>query len=170
MEEDHLASAHDLSWRGEESTDQAAVVRDFTAPLTIEDRPVPEPGAHQVRVRVEACGLCHTDIHAARGDWPVKPTPPFVPGHEGVGIVEAAGSEVRHVRIGQRAAIPWLVEACGRCDYCGSGWETLCLEQRNSGYSVDGGMRKYALAHGDYVVPVPESVDRSMRYRSPVPG
>ncbi|MFJ6384194.1 alcohol dehydrogenase AdhP [Kitasatospora sp. NPDC092039] len=138
---------------------KAAVVRDFTAPLAVEDRPVPEPAAHQVRVRIEASGLCHTDIHAAHGDWPVKPTPPFVPGHEGVGIVEAAGSDVRHVRVGERVAIPWLADACGRCDHCVTGWETLCLQQHNSGYSVDGAYAEYALAHGDYVVLVPDGID-----------
>lgn len=138
---------------------KAAVVRDFAAPLAVEDRPVPEPAAHQVRVRIEASGLCHTDIHAAHGDWPVKPTPPFVPGHEGVGIVEAAGSRVRHVRVGERVAIPWLADACGRCDQCVTGWETLCLQQHNSGYSVDGAYAEYALAHGDYVVPVPDGID-----------
>ncbi|GJF31577.1 zinc-dependent alcohol dehydrogenase [Kitasatospora sp. NE20-6] len=138
---------------------KAAVVRDFTAPLTIEDRPVPEPAPHQVRVRVEASGLCHTDIHAARGDWPVTPSPPFVPGHEGVGVVEEAGALVRHVRVGERVAVPWLADACGRCDHCVSGWETLCAEQHNSGYSVDGAYAEYVLAHGDYVVPVPDGID-----------
>ncbi|MFF2542318.1 alcohol dehydrogenase AdhP [Kitasatospora sp. NPDC058063] len=138
---------------------KAAVVRDFTAPLVVEDQPVPEPAAHQVRVRIEASGLCHTDIHAAHGDWPVKPSPPFVPGHEGVGIVEAAGGLVRHVRVGERVAIPWLADACGRCDHCVSGWETLCLQQHNSGYSVDGAYAEYAIAHGDYVVPVPDGID-----------
>ncbi|MFC1406114.1 MULTISPECIES: alcohol dehydrogenase AdhP [Streptacidiphilus] len=137
---------------------KAAVVRDFTAPLVIEDRPLPEPAPQQVRVRIEACGLCHTDIHAARGDWPVKPTPPFVPGHEGVGIVEAVGEQVRFVQVGDRVAIPWLADACGHCDQCLSGWETLCLAQHNSGYSVDGGYAQYALAHGDYVVKVPEGL------------
>jgi len=138
---------------------RAAVVRDFTAPLVIEDRPLPEPAAHQVRVRIEACGLCHTDIHAARGDWPVKPALPLVPGHEGVGIVEAAGDQVRFVQVGDRVAIPWLAEACGHCDHCVAGWETLCLAQNNSGYSVDGGYAEHALAHGDYVVKVPEGLD-----------
>ncbi|MFB7477145.1 alcohol dehydrogenase AdhP [Kitasatospora sp. NPDC056184] len=138
---------------------KAAVVHDFTQPLVIEERPVPDPAPHQVRVRIEASGLCHTDIHAARGDWPVKPNPPFVPGHEGVGIVEAAGAEVRHVRVGERVAIPWLADACGRCDHCVSGWETLCTRQHNSGYSVDGAYAEYALAHGDYVVPVPDGID-----------
>ncbi|MFI2609251.1 alcohol dehydrogenase AdhP [Kitasatospora sp. NPDC018619] len=138
---------------------KAAVVHDFTEPLVIEDRPVPEPAAQQVRVRIEASGLCHTDIHAAHGDWPVKPSPPFVPGHEGVGVVEAVGGQVRHVRVGERVAIPWLADACGRCDQCVTGWETLCLQQHNSGYSVDGAYAEYALAHGDYVVPVPDGVD-----------
>jgi alcohol dehydrogenase, propanol-preferring len=138
---------------------KAAVVRDFNAPLVIEDRPVPQPAPRQVRVRIETSGLCHTDIHAAHGDWPVKPTVPFVPGHEGVGIVEAAGSEVRHVSVGDRVAIAWLAEACGHCDHCVTGWETLCTQQQNSGYSVDGTYAEYVLAHGDYVVPVPAAVD-----------
>ncbi len=138
---------------------KAAVVHDFTAPLAVEDLPVPAPAPHQVLVRIEASGLCHTDIHAARGDWPVRPGLPFVPGHEGVGIVEAAGDLVRNARVGQRVAIAWLAEACGRCDHCVSGWETLCTEQRNSGYSVDGAYAEYALAHGDYVVPVPDGID-----------
>ncbi|MEV6077466.1 alcohol dehydrogenase AdhP [Streptomyces sp. NPDC052069] len=138
---------------------RAAVVRSFTEPLTVEDRPVPTPAGHQVLVRMETSGLCHTDIHAARGDWPVKPSPPFVPGHEGIGIVEATGDQVDHLAVGDRVAIPWLGEACGHCDHCVSGWETLCLEQRNSGYSVDGSHAEYALAHGTYVVPVPDGID-----------
>jgi propanol-preferring alcohol dehydrogenase len=138
---------------------KAAVCHSFTAPLTVEDRPVPQPAPHQVLVRIEASGLCHTDIHAAHGDWPVRPQPPFVPGHEGVGIVEAAGAQVAHAQVGQRVAIPWLADACGRCDHCVSGWETLCEAQHNSGYSVDGAYAEYALAHGDYVVPVPDGVD-----------
>ena len=68
---------------------KAAVVQQFGRPLVIEDRPIPEPGPGQISVRMEASGLCHTDIHAAHGDWPVKPIPPFVPGHEGVGFVHA---------------------------------------------------------------------------------
>ncbi|MFI8437252.1 alcohol dehydrogenase AdhP [Streptomyces sp. NPDC079020] len=138
---------------------KAAVVRSFAEPLVIEDRPVPTPAGHQVLVRMETSGLCHTDIHAARGDWPVKPSPPFVPGHEGIGIVEAAGDQVGHLAVGDRVAIPWLGEACGHCDHCVSGWETLCLQQQNSGYSVDGSHAEYALAHGTYAVPVPGGVD-----------
>ena len=137
----------------------AAVVSDFSAPLTIEERPVPQPGPGQVLVRIEASGLCHTDIHAAHGDWPVKPSPPFVPGHEGVGIVEAVGPDVEHLELGARVALPWLGYACGRCEYCTSGWETLCESQRNTGYSMDGGFAEYALGYADYVGRVPDGVD-----------
>lgn len=138
---------------------RAAVVRAFGAPLQIEDRPLPEPGPYQVRVRMEASGLCHTDIHAWRGDWPVKPTPPFVPGHEGVGIVDAVGPDVTRVAAGDRVAVPWLHTACGTCEYCVTGWETLCTSQQNSGYSVDGAYAEYALADSRYVGLVPDGVD-----------
>ncbi|HTW20240.1 MAG TPA: alcohol dehydrogenase AdhP [Mycobacteriales bacterium] len=137
---------------------KAAVVTSFTQPLEIQERAVPEPGPGQVLVRMEASGLCHTDIHAAHGDWPVKPTPPFVPGHEGVGLIEAVGEGVDPARIGQRVAIAWLGSACGRCEYCINGWETLCEHQTNSGYSVDGCYAEYAVAAADYVVPVPDAV------------
>jgi len=137
---------------------KAAVVTSFDAPLEIQERPVPEPGTGQVLVRIEACGLCHTDIHAAHGDWPVKPAPPFVPGHEGVGVVTAVGAAVTQHEIGDRVAIPWLGHACGHCDHCISGWETLCEQQQNSGYAVDGGFAEYAVADANYVVTVPEGV------------
>jgi len=137
---------------------RAAVVTSFESPLTIEERPIPEPGPGQVLVHMEACGLCHTDIHAAHGDWPVKPTPPFVPGHEGVGIVTAIGPDVTNRAVGDRVAIAWLGHACGHCDHCVSGWETLCEEQQNSGYSVDGAFAEYAVADATYVVPVPDGV------------
>ena len=137
---------------------KAAVVTSFTAPLEIQDVEIPAPGPGQVLVRIEACGLCHTDIHAAHGDWPVKPQPPFVPGHEGVGVIEALGSGVSNRVVGERVAIPWLAHACGHCSYCVSGWETLCESQQNAGYSVDGGFAEYAVADADYVVTVPEGV------------
>ncbi|MFF3967229.1 zinc-dependent alcohol dehydrogenase [Streptomyces griseorubiginosus] len=137
---------------------KAAVVRAFGAPLVIEERPDPEPGPGQVRIRVEASGLCHTDIHAARGDWPVKPNPPFVPGHEGVGLVEKLGEGVTHLGVGQRVAVPWLGKACGRCEHCLSGWETLCEQQVNTGYGCDGGYAEKMLAWADFAQPVPEGV------------
>jgi alcohol dehydrogenase, propanol-preferring len=138
---------------------KAAVVTGFGEPLELQDRPMPEPGPFEVLVRMEASGLCHTDIHAWRGDWPVKPTPPFVPGHEGVGIVERVGEQVTRVAEGDRVAIPWLGYACGHCEYCVTGWETLCEEQRNSGYGIDGAYAEYAVADSRYVGPVPEGID-----------
>jgi propanol-preferring alcohol dehydrogenase len=112
-----------------------------------------------VVVRTEASGLCHTDIHAAHGDWPVKPRPPFVPGHEGVGIVTDVGAGVTRVRAGDRVAVPWLGWACGACEWCASGWETLCPEQRNTGYSLDGGFAEAVLAEAAFVGLVPDGVD-----------
>ena len=137
---------------------KAAVVTSFTEPLEIQERPRPEPGPGQVLVRIEASGLCHTDIHAARGEWPVKPTPPFVPGHEGVGIVEAVGPGVTRHAVGDRVALPWLGHACGHCDHCVSGWETLCEAQQNTGYSIDGSFAEYAVADAAYAVAVPAGV------------
>jgi propanol-preferring alcohol dehydrogenase len=138
---------------------KTAVVKSFGAPLVIEDRPIPEPGAEEVLVRIEASGLCHTDIHAARGDWPVKPKLPLVPGHEAVGMVEKLGRDVTQPAVGTRVALPWLGWACGCCDQCVRGWETLCPRQRNTGYSMDGGYAEYAVAAARFAVPVPGGID-----------
>ncbi|MFI7497963.1 zinc-dependent alcohol dehydrogenase [Streptomyces sp. NPDC049687] len=137
---------------------KAAVVTAFGKALEIQDLPVPEPGPGQVLVRMEASGLCHTDIHAAHGDWPVKPRPPFIPGHEGVGPVRAVGAGVSGDLVGRRVAVPWLGSSCGTCRYCVSGWETLCQSQVNSGYSVDGCYAEYTLANAAAVVRVPDAV------------
>lgn len=147
------------SKQAETGTYKAAVVHDFAKPLEIEQVSKKELGAGQIRVKIEASGLCHTDIHAAHGDWPVKPTPPFVPGHEAVGLVVELGPGVTEVVLGDRVAMPWLGYACGTCDYCVSGRETLCLQQKNTGYSFDGGFGEYAVAYSRYVVEVPEGVD-----------
>jgi alcohol dehydrogenase, propanol-preferring len=143
------------------STDtyRAAVVHGFSEPLSVESVPRRPLQSGQILVRVEASGLCHTDIHAAHGDWPVKPSPPFIPGHEGVGIVAELGPDVSEVALGERVAMPWLGYACGTCDHCVSGWETLCLEQKNMGYSIDGGFGEYAVAYARYVVKVPAGID-----------
>lgn len=140
-------------------TMKAAVVRAFGQPLTIEEVPIPRPGAGDILVKIAACGVCHTDLHAAEGDWPVKPSPPFIPGHEGVGHVVAVGAGVAHVREGDRVGIPWLYSACGTCPHCLGGWETLCESQRNTGYSVNGGFAEYALADAAYVGHLPDELD-----------
>ena len=137
---------------------RAAVVTDFRSPLQVQDLPIPEPGAGEVLVRIETSGLCHTDIHAAHGDWPVKPTPPFIPGHEGVGYVEKLGTGVSTRAIGDRVAIAWLGYACGECRYCNGGWETLCEKQQNSGYSVNGTFAEYAVVPAAFAAPVPDGV------------
>jgi propanol-preferring alcohol dehydrogenase len=137
---------------------RAAVVSDFGSPLEIQDLEVPVPGTDEVLVRIVSSGLCHTDIHAARGDWPVKPTLPFIPGHEGIGFIERVGSGVSRSRIGERVAIAWLGSACGQCRACIGGWETLCQSQHNSGYSVNGAFAEYAVVAAPFAVPVPDSI------------
>ncbi len=138
---------------------RAAVVHAFDQPLRVEDVAKPEPGSGQVVVKIETSGLCHTDIHAAHGDWPVKPQPPFIPGHEGVGIVERLGSDVRGLSEGDRVAVPWLGWACGACELCASGWETLCPNARYTGYTVNGGFADYVVAEASFVGRVPDAVD-----------
>jgi len=139
-------------------TMKAAVVREFGKPLVIEEVPVPTPGAGQILVKIAATGVCHTDLHAAEGDWPVKPKPPFIPGHEGVGHVVAVGPGVRHIKEGDRVGVPWLYTACGHCRHCLGGWETLCEEQQNTGYSVNGSFAEYVLADPNYVGHLPDNV------------
>lgn len=138
---------------------KAAIVRSFGEPLTIGEQPVPTPGGGQVLVKVVASGVCHTDLHAARGDWPVKPTLPFVPGHEGAGVVAALGPGVRTVKEGDPVGVAWLHSACGSCEYCITGWETLCEAQRNSGYSVDGTFAEYVVAAAPYLARLPDRAD-----------
>ena len=140
-------------------TMRAAVVRGFGQPLSIEEWPVPRPGHGEVLVRIAASGVCHTDLHAADGDWPVKPTLPFIPGHEGIGRVAALGSGVHHLKEGDVVGIAWLHDACGHCEYCNTGWETLCEAQHNSGYSVNGCFAEYALGIAAYVTRLPEHSD-----------
>lgn len=140
-------------------TMRAAVVRAFGEPLTIEERPVPPPGPGEVLVQVVASGVCHTDLHAVNGDWPVKPTLPFVPGHEGAGIVAAVGAGVTNVKEGDAVGVVWLHDACGACEHCTAGWETLCEAQHNSGYGVDGAFAEYVLGAAAYVGRLPDRPD-----------
>jgi alcohol dehydrogenase, propanol-preferring len=133
----------------------AAVVEQFGKPLVLREWDMPSPGPGQVVVKTEACGVCHTDLHAAHGDWPVKPTLPFIPGHEGIGIVTAVGSGVTTVKEGDRVGVPWLYSACGHCEYCLSAWETVCARAEFGGYSKNGGFAEYILADPNYVAHVP---------------
>lgn len=138
---------------------KAAVVHEFGKPLMIDDVAVPRPGYGQVVVKIVASGVCHTDLHAADGDWPVKPKLPLIPGHEGVGFVAAVGADVKFLKEGDRVGVPWLHSACGVCEYCLSGWETLCHHQQNTGYSVNGGYAEYVSAPAAYVGQLPDNLD-----------
>jgi propanol-preferring alcohol dehydrogenase len=138
---------------------KAAVVRAFGQALEIDELPVPRPGAGQAVVRISYSGVCHTDLHAAEGDWPAKPSLPFIPGHEGTGHVAAVGSGVGSVREGDRVGVPWLHTTCGHCEYCVGGWETLCGGQRNTGYSVNGCFAEYVLTDAAYLARIPDRLE-----------
>ncbi|HTP38964.1 MAG TPA: alcohol dehydrogenase AdhP [Steroidobacteraceae bacterium] len=138
---------------------RAAMVQAFGKPLVVAEQPTPVPGPGEILVRLMASGVCHTDVHAADGDWPVKPSLPFIPGHEGTGIVVARGRDVTRLREGDAVGIAWLHDACGHCAHCITGWETLCESQHNSGYSVAGTFADYAVGSADYVVPLPANPD-----------
>src|ERR1700691_5956785 len=126
-------------------TMHAAVVREFGKPLAMQELPIPVPGPGQILVKTESCGVCHTDLHAAKGDWPVKPTLPFIPGHEGIGLIVAVGVGVTNVKEGDRVGVPWLYSACGYCEYCLKGWETVCARAQFGGYTKNGAFAEYFL-------------------------
>jgi propanol-preferring alcohol dehydrogenase len=137
---------------------QAAVVVQFRKPLVLREQDIPSPGKGQILVKTEACGVCGTDVHAALGDWPVKPPLPFIPGHEAIGLVAAVGSGVTIVKEGDRVGVPWLYSACGRCEYCLTAWETVCPQAQFGGYTKNGGMAEYLLADPNYVAHVPSGL------------
>ncbi|GAA4747328.1 alcohol dehydrogenase AdhP [Gordonia alkaliphila] len=137
----------------------AAVVTALGAPLEISEIDMPTPGPGQALVKLETSGVCHTDLHARNGDWPVKPSPPFVPGHEGVGRVAAVGDGVTELAVGDLVGNAWLWSACGVCEYCRTGWETLCESQQNGGYSVNGSFGEYMLVDARFAARVPEGLD-----------
>ncbi|WP_448702870.1 alcohol dehydrogenase AdhP [Mucilaginibacter sp. AW1-3] len=137
---------------------KAAVLKTLGGPLTIEEMPVKRPGENQILVKVISCGVCHTDLHACSGDWPVKPKVPLIPGHEAIGYVAALGKGVDNVKEGDIVGVPWLYSACGGCEFCITGWETLCERQQNGGYSVDGGYAEYVVADARYVAHFPAGI------------
>ena len=141
------------------STMRAAIVEKFGDELTVGTAQIPEPGPGQALVKVIASGVCHTDLHAAHGDWPVKPKLPLIPGHEGVGRVEKIGPGVTEVKVGDLVGNAWLANACGSCEFCRTGWETLCESQQNGGYSVDGSFGEYMLVEAKFAAHIPEGSD-----------
>jgi len=134
---------------------KAAVVGGFGQPLVLQEWDIPTPGPGQILVQTEACGVCHTDVHAWHGDWPVKPKPPFIPGHEAIGLVVALGDGVTAVKLGDRVGVPWLYSACGHCEFCLQAWETVCAEAKFGGYTQNGGFAEYLLADPNYVAHIP---------------
>jgi alcohol dehydrogenase, propanol-preferring len=134
---------------------KVAVVEQFKKPLVFQEWDIPAPGPGQILVKTAACGVCYTDVHAARGDWPVKPTLPFIPGHEAIGRVVVVGAGVTAVKMGDRVGVPWLYSACGHCEYCLSAWETVCAQAQFGGYTRNGGFAEYLLADPNYVAHVP---------------
>lgn len=128
-----------------------------TAPLRLEERPTPEPGPGAVRVRIEACGVCRTDLHVVEGDLEPRKRG-VVPGHEVVGRVEALGPGVREPCVGTRVGVAWLHRSCGTCRFCGRGAENLCLAPAFTGWDVDGGYAEQVVASADFVYPLSEEL------------
>lgn len=141
------------------STFTAAVVEEFGPTLNIREVDIPTPGRNQALVKLHASGICHTDLHAAEGDWPVQPAPPFVPGHEGVGEVVELGPGEHTVNVGDIVGNVWLWSACGECESCRTGWETLCNSAEYGGYTVNGSFGTYMLVDTRYCARIPEGSD-----------
>ncbi|MGX9358169.1 alcohol dehydrogenase AdhP [Mycoplasma sp. 128] len=126
---------------------------------SVEEVDIPEPKEKEVLIKMETSGICHTDLHAANFDWLVQPKYPLIPGHEGIGIVTKLGPGCTHLKIGDRVCLAWLHDACGHCEYCLTGKETLCPNQNMSAYTKDGSFAEYAIGHEDYVGKVPANLD-----------
>jgi alcohol dehydrogenase, propanol-preferring len=140
---------------------KAAVLHEFKTPLALEDVPRPEAGADEVLIEVEVCGVCHSDLHVADGDWRqfssiVKK--PLIMGHEIVGRVVERGAAVTSVQVGDRVGVPWVQWTCGQCEFCREGNENLCTRQRITGVMVDGGYAEFVKAPASHVARIPETL------------
>ncbi len=140
---------------------KAAVLHEFKTPLSLEDVARPEVGRDEVLIEVEVCGVCHSDLHVADGDWTqfagiVKK--PLILGHEIVGRVVERGAGVESVGIGDRVGVPWVQWTCGQCEFCSEGNENLCVKQRITGVTVNGGYAEFAKAPASHVVKIPDAL------------
>ncbi len=126
-------------------------------PLKLTDLPIPQPVGGQIRIQVQVCGACHTDLQIIEGDLHL-PKLPIIPGHQVVGNIDAVGKSVTHLKIGQRVGIPWFHGACGTCVYCLQGNENLCEDAQFTGYDLNGGYAEYMLAEAKSVLPLPETI------------
>lgn len=137
---------------------KAAVLRELGGPIRIEEVDTPVPGSGEVLVKVEACGVCHSDLHLAEGGWDMLrgiTKVPLIGGHEIAGVVAALGEGVTELKIGDRVGVPWLHWTCGQCEYCRSGRETLCGKQKITGCTVDGGFAEYVKAPASHTAKLP---------------
>ncbi len=141
-------------------TMKAMVLRRPNTPLVMEERPIPAPGPGELRLRIEACGVCRTDLHVVDGEL-TQPKLPIIPGHEIVGRVEAIGAGVAAFTIGERVGVPWLGHACGHCPYCASARENLCDDPLFTGYTRDGGYATHAIADASFSFALPEAGEAS---------
>ena len=138
---------------------RAAVAEQFGPSVNVKEIDLPKPGPFQALVKLHASGICHTDLHAVEGDWPVKPQPPFVPGHEGVGEVVELGPGEHSVKVGDMVGNAWLWSACGECEFCRTGRETYCKQAEYGGYTQNGSFGEYMLVDTRYAPRIPEGVD-----------
>nr|ADO95354.1 truncated alcohol dehydrogenase [Fusarium oxysporum f. sp. lycopersici] len=137
----------------------AQVFEKTAGPIEYKQIPVQKPGPDEVLVNVKFSGVCHTDLHAWQGDWPLDTKLPLVGGHEGAGVVVARGDLVKDVKIGEKVGIKWLNGSCLSCSYCQNADESLCAEALLSGYTVDGSFQQYAIAKAIHVARIPEECD-----------
>src|SRR5208282_5871103 len=140
---------------------KAAVLHEFKTPLIIEDVEQPQPGADEVLIEVHACGVCHSDLHIADGDWPqlVPITKrPLILGHEIAGRVVGKGASVSHLEVGERVGVPWVYWTCGECDFCREGSENLCTKQKITGVTVDGGYAEFVKVPASHATKIPEGL------------
>jgi propanol-preferring alcohol dehydrogenase len=140
---------------------KAAILREFKSPLIIDDVDRPQPGAQEVLIEVEACGVCHSDVHVADGDWPqlVPITKmPLILGHEIAGRVVEKGASVGHLEVGDRVGVPWVYWTCGECDFCREGSENLCVKQKITGVTEDGGYAEFVKAPASHATKIPEGL------------
>jgi alcohol dehydrogenase len=137
---------------------KVAVAKKPNAPLVIEERPIPEPKANEVVIKVRACGVCYSDLEVRSGHFPFA-SYPVVPGHEVSGVVHKVGPGVSWPKVGDRVGMPWLFSACGHCDLCVQGKDVLCLEMTVTGVNRDGGYQEYMLAPALFVAPIPDSLE-----------
>jgi propanol-preferring alcohol dehydrogenase len=126
-------------------------------PLRLVELPRPIPGPGQVRLQVRICGACHTDLHTVEGEIR-PPKMPIIPGHQVVGVADMLGVGIETLKIGDRVGVPWFYDACGKCDFCRTGFENLCPQARFTGFHVDGGYAENMLAEAATVLPIPESI------------